>query len=236
MKRAISLCVAALFAAQESNAIIIIPIPNLGFPPPLSKLRDALEKSTDTKALATVGEDKVFGSRQWTWGYSSGKMTQADANDRALRMCEANLVVQKNQTAGGQPLYNFGSNHCELYKFANSTLNLPDPVAPPAPAPAPASPPPPPAAPAAQASTTASETAPAAAQPRAPVASTEPPPSGAKPAVLGPAVAPPATAPATSKGAGEIVQKMKDLDALYKQNLISQEEYERKKKQLLDAL
>ena len=105
MNRVLSACFVALFASQDCNAIIIIPLPNLGFPPAVEKLRDALEKSTDTKALATVGEDKTFGSRQWTWGHSSGKITQADANDRALRMCEANLVVQKNQTAGGQPLY-----------------------------------------------------------------------------------------------------------------------------------
>lgn len=247
MKRALSVWVAALFAAQQCHAIIIIPIPNLGFPAPLGKLRDALEKSADTKALATVGEDKVFGSRQWTWGYSSGKLTQADANDRAMRMCEANLVVQKNQTAGGQPLYNFGSNRCELYKFANVTLNLPDPVAPPAPPPAA----PPPVAPPAQSPTSTPGSAPApgepvqatpaAEQPRAPVSAPEPPTAAAiaaKPAAPapGPAAVPPAAAPATSRGAGDIVQKMKDLDALYKQNLITQEEYERKKKQLLDAL
>ena len=82
---------------------------------------------------------------------------------------------------------------------------------------------------------------PAAEQPRAPVSAPEPPTAAAiaaKPAAPapGPAAVPPAAAPATSRGAGDIVQKMKDLDALYKQNLITQEEYERKKKQLLDAL
>lgn len=221
MKPAMCACVVALFAAQDCNAIIIIPLPNLGFPPAVEKLRDALEKSTDTKALATVGEDKTFGSRQWTWGYTSGKMTQADANDRALRMCEANLVVQKNQTAGGQPLYNFGSRSCELYKFTNVTLSLPDPPPPPPPAPV---------APAAVSTPAVSETPPPQAPAPAPASSPAP---AAAPAPVVPANVPPAAIP---NSAGDIVQKMRDLDALYKQNLITKDEYERKKKQLLDTL
>ena len=225
MKPAMCACVVALFAAQDCNAIIIIPLPNLGFPPAVEKLRDALEKSTDTKALATVGEDKTFGSRQWTWGYTSGKMTQADANDRALRMCEANLVVQKNQTAGGQPLYNFGSRSCELYKFTNVTLSLPDPPPPPPPPPPPA-----PVAPAVVSTPAVSETPPPQAPAPAPASSPAP---AAAPALVVPANTPPAAIP---NSAGDIVQKMRDLDALYKQNLITKEEYERKKKQLLDTL
>ena len=50
-----------LVASSYASAIIIIPIPNLAFPDVIGKTRDALEKSTDTKALATVGEDKLFG-------------------------------------------------------------------------------------------------------------------------------------------------------------------------------
>ena len=117
-----------LIASSYASAIIIIPIPNLAFPDVIGKTRDALEKSSDTKALATVGEDKVFGSRQWTWGQVSGKMTQADADAQALSKCEANLRSLKAQAVGGQTLYNFGSKKCELYKFQNVTLNLPDPV------------------------------------------------------------------------------------------------------------
>ena len=114
--------------SHYAGAIILIPLPNLAFPDVISKTRDALEKSNDTKALATVGEDKVFGSRQWTWGQVSGKMTQADADAQAISKCEANLRSLKSQAVSGQPLYNFGNKSCELYKFQNVTLNLPDPV------------------------------------------------------------------------------------------------------------
>ena len=117
-----------LVASSYASAIIIIPIPNLAFPDVIGKTRDALEKSTDTKALATVGEDKLFGSRQWTWGQVSGKMTQADADAQAMSKCEANLRSLKAQAVGGQTLYNFGNKKCELYQFQNATLNLPDPV------------------------------------------------------------------------------------------------------------
>ena len=225
MKRNFLILATALLISTESQAIIIIPIPNLGFPPALGKIRDALEKSTDTKALATAGEDKTFGSRQWVWGQSAGKMTQADADDQAMRQCAASLANLKRQTVGGQPLYNFGSNRCELYKFANVTLNLPDPVAPPAPV---------------------------AVQPSEPVPApmpTEPPAASATPTVsvtqdvpAAPAAADPAAvqSPASQqnppKASTDIIQKMKDLDTLYKQNLITKDEYERKKKQLLDAM
>ena len=114
--------------SHYASAIIIIPIPNLSFPDVIGKTRDALEKSTDTKALATVGEDKLFGSRQWTWGQVSGKMTQADADAQAMSKCEANLRSLKAQVVSGQPLYSFGNKGCELYKFQNVTLNLPDAV------------------------------------------------------------------------------------------------------------
>jgi hypothetical protein len=229
MKRNFLILATALLISTESQAIIIIPIPNLAFPGALGKIRDALEKSTDTKALATVGEDKIFGSRTWVWGPAAGKMTQADADDQAMRKCEAALANAKRQTAGGQPLYNFGSNRCELYKFANVTLNLPDPVAAPAPA-----------------------HAPVAVQPSEPVPApilTEPPAASATSAVsvtpgvpAAPAAADPAPvqSPASQqnppKASTDIIQKMKDLDTLYKQNLITKDEYERKKKQLLDAM
>jgi hypothetical protein len=218
MKRKLAVLLTGLFITHESQAIIIIPIPNLAFPAPLGKIRDALEKSSDTKALATVGEDKHFGSRQWVWGQAAGKMTQADADAEAMRKCEATLERIKAQTAGGQPLYNFGSNHCELYKFSNVTLNLPDPVVTPASAPV-ATPPSEPVAPPTAADTPvppAPAVAPATPDP-APVQA--PPPNDAAP-----------------KATSDPVQKMRDLDAMYKQNLITKDEYERKKKQILDAM
>ena len=223
MKRKFLILATAVLISTECQAIIIIPIPNLGFPPALGKIRDALEKSTDTKALATVGEDKTFGAKTWTWGQSAGKMTQADADAQAMRNCEAALANLKRQTAGGQPLYDFGSKRCELYKFSNVTLNLPDPVAAPAPA-----------------------LAPVAVQPSEPVparTSTEPQAASATPAVpAAPAAADPAPvqSPASQqnppKASADIIQKMKDLDTLHKQNLITKDEYERKKQQLLDAM
>ena len=236
MHRKLLVLVAALSISSASQAIIIIPIPNLAFPPPLSKIRDALEKSSETKALATVGEHKTFGSRQWVWGQAAGKMTQADANAEAMRKCEATLENAKRQTAGGQPIYNFGSNHCELYKFTHVTLTLPDP----APAPAVSQPSVPATAPANSATPAPTATTPApsalvvASAAPAPVQPVPlaPTPTAASSAAVEPAAAP-ASRPRTNT---DIVQKMKDLDILYKQNLITKDEYERKKKQLIDEL
>jgi hypothetical protein len=217
MKRNLLIAIASFFVLNESHSIIIIPIPNLAFPSGLSKIRDALEKSTDTKALATVGEDKLFGGRYWVWGQAAGKMTQSDADEQAMRRCEASLSNAKNQTAGGQSLYDFGSKRCELYKFINTTLNLPDPVAQPAPSQAPL-------VPAAEARTSSTNSIPT------------PAPQAAPPAVDSAPVLTPNPQPTPQKPNADIVQRMRDLDTLYKQNLITQEEYERKKKQLLESM
>ncbi len=114
--------------SHYAGAIILIPLPNLAFPEVISKTRDLLEKSNETKAMATVGEDKLFGSRAWAWGRVSGKMTQAEADAQALRDCESLLRSLKDQIISGQPLYNFGNKSCELYKFQNVTVSLPDAV------------------------------------------------------------------------------------------------------------
>ena len=240
MKRSLSILAAALLISHDCDAIIIIPLPNLGFPSALGKIRDALEKSTETKALATVGEDKVFGSRQWAWGQAAGKMTQADADELAMRRCEGSLANQKNQMAGGQPLYSFGAKRCELYKFANVTVSLPDPIAPPAAAQVVA---PTPVAVQAPTAAAVSASEPVAVQTPAPVGAAiaaEQPAASVTPSASQPsasaASSPPPVQQTQPKGASEIVQKMKDLDTLYKQNLITQAEYERKKKQLLDAM
>jgi hypothetical protein len=163
-----------IFFGQNVYALIIIPIPNFRFPPIISKTRDALEKSSETKALATVSEDKSFGAKMWAYGDASGSMTQADADSQALRKCENMLQNFKSQTKGGQSLFDFGNNKCELYKFSNVTNNSPEPA----------------------------------------------------PAILS---APPAQE-------NDIVQKMKSLESLLKENLISQEEFDTKKKQLLNGL
>ncbi|HEY8027306.1 MAG TPA: SHOCT domain-containing protein [Burkholderiaceae bacterium] len=220
MKRKLVVFLTVFFITHESQAIIIIPIPNLGFPSALGKIRDALEKSTDTKALATVGEDKTFGSKYWVWGQTAGKMTQADADADAMRKCEDALEKVKNQTVGGQRLYDFGTKHCELYKFANVTLNLPSPVAPPTSVPAPVVP-----------QTVAPIVVPTPTDSLAPVA-----PAVASAAAEPGPMQPPLGKENAPKAASDVVQKMRDLDVLYKQNLITKDEYEKKKKQILDAM
>jgi hypothetical protein len=223
---------AAILAGPQANAIIIIPIPNLAFPGTLGNIRDALEKSTDTKALATAGEDKVFGSRYWVWGHISGKMTQSDADAQAMSRCETSLQNAKSQVVGGQPLYNFGSKKCELYKFLNVSLNLPDPAPVPVPVPVPT--------PAPVASSLPAEMIPAPApapeQEPSPAPATAPPPASN---VTVPAIKQTQTpiSPAnTNKSSDDVVQKMKSLDSLFKQGLINRDDYERKKKQFLDAM
>ncbi len=232
MHKKILIVATAAMVAMQANAIIIIPIPNLAFPAPLGAIRDAFEKSNDTKALATVSEDKIFGSRYWVWGHVSGKMTQADANAQAMSKCELSLQNIKAQSVGGQPLYNFGSKKCELYKFQNVTVNLPDPAPVPVAAPAPMPVAVPASSPASEpesAPVQVSEPAPAPAP-----ASASKPRSFAKGSVTTPAHDPgPASA---TKGSDDIVQKMKSLDTLFKQGLITRDDYERKKKQFLDAM
>lgn len=210
-------------SSHYAFAIIIIPLPNLALPPVISKIRDALEKSSDTKAMATVGEDKYFGARQWAWGYVSGKMTQVDADEQALKKCEATLANAKAQVVGGQPLYNFGNKRCELYKFQNVTLNLPDAV--------PNSP-------------TPLLTAPVVNQEKPSYTLTDPvkldspttPPSPAQSSssTLSSNISP--TPVDANKSGTSIIQKMNDLDNLLKQGLINQEDYNRKKKQFLDEM
>jgi len=97
----------------------IIPLPNLAKPPALQKIIDALERSNETKAIAYVSEDKTFGSKQWVWGHHSGGNTQQLTEQIALQKCEATLNATKSQTAGGQPLYDFGAKKCELHEFTN---------------------------------------------------------------------------------------------------------------------
>lgn len=102
-----------------------IPLPNTGKPAQLTQIIDALEKSSDTKAVATVSEDKTFGSKYWNWGYVSGEMSQEDADRIALASCTINLDQMKSQSAGGKPLYDFGKKKCELHLFKNKSVKPP---------------------------------------------------------------------------------------------------------------
>jgi esterase/lipase superfamily enzyme len=95
-----------------------------------------------------------------------------------MRICENSLTTTKNRTEGGQPLYSFGSKKCEMHKFQNVTLNLPDP-------------------------------------PPAPAVTVE-----------------------QSKNIEESLaaKKLKELDSLLASKLITNEEYEKKRKEIIDGL
>ena len=182
--------VALLLLTQNANAFFFfIPIPNLGKPADLQKLIDAYEKSNETKAVAFASEDKTFGAKQWVWGHKSGVMTQEDANNIAMRACEASLANVKSRLAGGQPVYDFGQKRCELHKFTNETLMLPQ---------------------------------------VAPVVITPPQ------VVIPPVVTSPAEIPKVEESA--TAKKLKELDSLFNQKLITQEEYEKKRKEILSNL
>lgn len=170
-----------ILVTQQANAFFFfIPIPNLAKPAELQKLIDAYEKSAETKAVAFASEDKSFGAKQWVWGHKSGVMTQEDANNMAMRACEASMSKVKSQMAGGQPMYDFGQKRCELYKFTNETVSLPQVI------------------------------------PVTPVVSV-------------PVEIPKVEESLTAK-------KLKELDGLLNQKLITQEEYEKKRKEILSNL
>jgi len=173
-----------LFISIEANAFLFFfPIPNMAKPAELQNLIDAYEKSSETKAIAFVSEDKVFGSKQWVYGHKSGVMTQEDANNIAMRACEKTLENIKLKMAGGQPIYNFGQKRCELYKFKNETVMLPQ------------------------------------------VGPVVVPP---------PAVSTPVETPKLEESA--TARKLKELDGLLNQKLITQEEYELKRREILSNL
>ena len=232
MNRISSAFGAVLFAlAFDAQAFFfIVPIPNLAKPPQLQSLIDALEKSSDTKAVAYVSEDKLFARKVWVWGHFAGQATQEDANDRALRTCEASLARAKGQTAGGQPLYSFGDKRCELYEFVNKTVNAP--AAPIASQPAPGTQTPASVLPAPSAPSE-SAVSPAAVAPAPSPASVATAPAAPAPSAT---TAPAPATPQTSTGALSIESRLKQLQGLFDQKLITREEYERKRKELLDAL
>ena len=179
MKKIILALAATTFFLSEANAFFfILPIPNLSKPAELEKLIDALEKSSDTKAVAYVSEDKTFGAKMWAWGHYAGKDTQEYADSQALRKCENSLASSKSKSAGGQAIYDFGNKKCELHKFNNVTLNLPDP---------------PPVAQKISAQPKATEESPTA-------------------------------------------KKLRELDSILAQSLITKDEYDKKRKEIIDGM
>jgi hypothetical protein len=113
----LAITLASMLSTNANAWFFIFPIPNLAKPGPLQATIDALEKSTETRALAFVSEDKSFGSKYWAWGKYAGEVSQEKANRIALEQCENSLRAAKAQSAGGQPLYNFGDKSCELHAF-----------------------------------------------------------------------------------------------------------------------
>lgn len=113
----LAITLASLLSTNVHAWFFIFPIPNLAKPGPLQITIDALEKSTETRALAFVSEDKAFGAKYWVWGKYSGEVSQETADRYALDQCESSLRNAKAKTEGGQSLYNFGDKKCELHPF-----------------------------------------------------------------------------------------------------------------------
>lgn len=117
LKQLIGVALLLAFSGGANAFFFIFPIPNLAKPSALQTIIDALEKSSETRALAFVAENKSFGSKFWVWGKHSGEISQEEANQVALEQCERNLRNAKAQSVGGQALYDFGDNKCELHPF-----------------------------------------------------------------------------------------------------------------------
>lgn len=223
MLRRIAFLLLAFGPGTSHAFFFIFPIPNTAKPPALQSVIDALEKSKETRALAYTSEDKTFGSKYWVWGQFSGYVTQEEANKRALAACEASLANAKAQKAGGQPLYDFGDKKCELHEFSANNAPIPPTPAPLAPVvqPVPAQSTPP--APSVQ-PVPASSAPPAApsnsGQPNAPNDQSIRPPAGS----------------ADKDSESPAMKKLKELKSLFDQGLITKDEYDEKRKSILDGI
>lgn len=219
------------FASLPSSAFFfILPLPNLSKPAPLNTLIDTLETSEETKAVAYVSEDKTFGQKYWVWGHAAGHFPQAEADRRALEACSAQLAKAKAQTAGGKPMYDYGTKACELHSFRNKTVSprAGEWVAAQAAAQASA---------AAQAAALAASQSQAAASAAAVVSSAPSNSASASAPVQGSASPQPPTS-TTSGPAVEspVAKKLRELDALRKEGLITEAEYQEKRKAVLSSL
>ncbi len=237
----------ASLSTSASAWFFIFPIPNLGKPAALNTIIEALEKSEETKALAYVSEDKTFGAKYWVWSHFSGHVIQAEADRIALSRCEASLSNAKSQKAGGKELYDFGTKVCELYSFVNKTVSprATEPLPPPPPAAQPASP----ALPAPAVTPQVTPTAPTPEQPTIAPASPAPAPLDPTPSVMTaptpPAATPAVTAPA-SQPQGQVTKpqsaesptarRLRELNELRKDGLITEREYNEKRKAILSNM
>ncbi|WOB06913.1 SHOCT domain-containing protein [Piscinibacter gummiphilus] len=91
---------------------VVFPIPNIAKPSALRTLIDRYSQSKQTKALAYVYERRRFGNRGFVWGAYEGAGTQAEANATALARCNTAL-----EQANGKNLYDFDGRSCELHAF-----------------------------------------------------------------------------------------------------------------------
>ncbi len=245
----VAVCI-AFFSETSSAFFFFIPIPNLAKPAPLSTIIDALEKSEETKAVAYASEDKTFGSKFWVWGHYSGHVLQPEADSIALSRCRAALANAKSQQAGGKPLYDFGSKVCELHNFTNKTVSRlatekanEAPVAPlVAPNPSMGSQASP--APDVQTSPVTYElVAPAKTASQASSASSSAPPAPSAPSdVSAPSTGKAAPAQPSSPSAsaaqneGPTAKRLRELNDLRKEGLISEQEYIEKRKAILSNM
>jgi hypothetical protein len=245
----------ALLPAQAHAFFFFVPIPNMSKPPALNALIEALEKSEETKAVAYVSEDKLFGSKMYVWGHFAGHVPQAEADRLAMARCDASLTKAKALKAGGKELYDFGNKKCELYSFMNKTVSpraneWQPPGTPTASQPTP---------PAAESATTANpaesvQVDPPVAAPTAVPEVVQPVVTATPPAVTAPTPAPsspppvaavkpdspgvPTEAQPSKPPANEspTARKLRELNDLRKEGLISETEYNAKRKAILSAM
>ncbi len=113
------LAILGIASTSASAWFIFFPVPNWEKPPDLEAQIKDLEILVEPKALAYVHESKLLGlgSKVWVWGHFSADLPQEEVDRVALLRCETALSKAKSLTAGGKPRYDFGDNTCELHRF-----------------------------------------------------------------------------------------------------------------------
>ncbi len=229
-----------VLCVPSANAFIFFfPIPNLAKPAALNSIIDALEKSDETKAVAYVSEDKTFGSKQWAWGQYSGHVPQHEADRIALANCRATLERARTQSVGGKPLYDFGTKSCELHSFTNSAVSVrANEWRPPNAIPTPALVPTVATAPAQPVSEPVSDVPVVAASAPDVTASQSLPTPIPPSAVAEQQTVALQPAPVASSAASEnqTARKLRELNALKNEGLITESEYQAKRKALISAM
>jgi hypothetical protein len=218
---------------SSANAwFVIFPIPNFAKPSALRTLIDRYSQSKQTKALAYVYERRRFGTRGFVWGAYEGTGTQEEANATALARCNTAL-----EQANGKSVYDFDGRGCELHAFDGKEEPAPAtallPAAEPASAPASSAEAPQSSEPLANPSlaTTSTPLIPMVKGQRSEAAAPSPAASATAKQSLTPPEARPSSAPPMQEGA--TTRKLRELNEMRKEGLISQKDYEEKKKAIL---